>query len=147
MSTEALLLPFVVSKPYTVELLGHTIDIFRIAFLLEGGENIWKEDSAQQQQPQEILEQIDIFCKGEPKNIDGITLLPVDPLKTQLSEFLFYDEQSLPLGCDSETLMWRSFFYFQEGDIKKNFIDSWKYLPSISKYIDEALKVWNDINI
>jgi len=144
MSTDTLLLPFVVSKPYILEVLGHNLSICRIAFLLEGGENIWREDTLH---PQQILEQNDIFCKGEPKNIDEITLLPVDPLKTKLSDFLFYDEQSLPLGSDSETLMWRSFFYFQESDMKKNFIDSWKYPQSISKYIDEALKVWNDINI
>jgi hypothetical protein len=138
------LLPFVVSKPYEVSILTHTLKIYRIAFLLEQGTNIWMEDTGNTKDIRtNFLEPNDIFAHNDKfwSMADDIHLIPIDSQKTKLSEFMFYDDGT------SEGLVWRSFYYIYNTEQDKSFLDDWKYPENISRHFDEALKVWRVINI
>ena len=131
------ILPFIVSKPYEIKVLEHPLKVYRIAFMLDDGEKLWEEDA----NIKDVLSTNDLFPKMIKKEKDGCALVAIDLEKTKLGDFFFYDDPESP----SEGLMWRTFFYFQDTSTQKNFIDSWKYPKMVAKYIDSALKIWNDI--
>jgi hypothetical protein len=142
-----LLLPFLVSKPYETSVLGHTLKVMRIAFLLERGETLWEEEEATLPEVEKgYMEVNDIVPFSQTKWVkkDNILFIPVDSQKTQLSDFYFHHEaQSFDSG-----LIWRTFYYIQDNTKgNKNFLDEWKYPKDLSIYFDDALKIWSDINI
>ena len=141
------LLPFLVSKSYELSVLGHTLKVMRIAFLLERGETVWEEQEATLTDIESgYMESNDIYTFPQDKWVkNGDTLfIPVDSKKTTLSDFYFHNEaQSFDEG-----LIWRVFYYIQDSTKdNKNFLDEWKYPKDLSIYFDDALKVWNDINV
>jgi len=139
------ILPFLISKPYEVAILGHTLKVMRIAFLLDSATNIWEEDVSptKKEIQTNFLESNDIF-PFTPKYWqlqDDVYLIPVDSKKTNIHDFSFYEDGDATV----EGLVWRSFFYIHDG--QKSFLDSWEYPETIHKYFSNALKVWNSINI
>lgn len=131
------LLPFIVSKPYKNKILDHDIEVYRIAFLLDNGTDIWDEPDAASQ-----LEINEIYPYSQWKDIDSITYVPVNNEKTQIQNFVLYEEDPNQGG-----LVWRTFFYFLDTTTEKSFLDSWKYPANFETLLNNALKVWNDINI
>jgi len=140
-------LPFLVSNPYEISLLGHNLKVVRIAFLLERGETIWEEMEASLSDVEKAyMEANDIytFPRSTWVKKNDILFIPVDSKKTRLSDFYFHHEAP----SFEEGLIWRTFYYII--DVTKdntNFLDEWKYPKDLSVYFDDALKIWNVINI
>lgn len=133
------LLPFIVSKPYEIKILEHTINLYRIAFILETGETLWKESGT----IEDILSANELVPKATHIEKDGCVLIPISTEKTKIEDFYFYEDPDAP----SEGLVWRSFFYFQDTSTQASFMGHWKYPKSIRSYIDNALKIWNNIYV
>lgn len=137
------ILPFLISKPYEVAILGHTLKVMRIAFLLDSATNVWEEDvnPTKKEIQTNFLESNDIFPFATKfwQVQEDVHLIPIDSKKTHINDFSFYEDGA------AEGLVWRSFFYVYDG--QKSFLDSWEYPETISKYFSNALKVWNSINI
>ena len=152
-------LPFVVSKPYTREMIN--ITVYRIAFLLEGGERlIYEEDGTD---PVKFLTEMDIFPLTPATTLEKNSplLIPVDPKRTNMADFAFYEDESVVTQAtiDSGTLMWRSYYVFQDSGTGKDILDDegvggerggeggGLHCGLLQPYIGSALKVWRDIYV
>ena len=141
-------IPFMVSKPYNIRMFDNNINIYRIALLLDNGTNIWAEDTKTDKLIQEnhlIPNDIISFPITKWQNVEGLTYIPVDSSKTNIKDFLQYEETH-HVGTDAG-LLWRTFYYFHEPITNKNFLESWNYPKEFIPYLDNALKIWNVINI
>jgi len=140
-------IPFMVSKPYSVRMFDNNINIYRIALLLDNGTSVWAEDAKTNVIIQEnhlIPNDIISFPITKWQNEGELTYIPVDSSKTNIKDFLQYEETQ-QVGTDAG-LLWRTFYYFHEPITNKNFLESWNYPKEFMPYLDNALKVWNVIN-
>uniref|UniRef100_A0A6C0IA60 Uncharacterized protein n=1 Tax=viral metagenome TaxID=1070528 RepID=A0A6C0IA60_9ZZZZ len=140
-------IPFMVSKPYSVRMFDNNINIYRIALLLDNGTSVWTEDTKTDRLIQEnhlIPNDIISFPLIKWQNTEGLTYIPVDPTRTNIKDFLQYEETQ-QVSSDAG-LLWRTFYYFHEPIANKNFLESWNYPKEFIPYLDNALKVWNVIN-
>jgi len=99
--------------------LGPT-QITVIQMLLVGGTTLWEEEDSLELQ--EILGPNGICVIGPPTIHGKMVFCPVDPLKTNLSDFYQWSEISKE---DHETICWRTYYLVGE----KNAYRSWLPLP------------------
>ena len=143
------ILPFMVSKPYSVKMFNSNINIYRIALLLDNGTTVWTEEANTDMAIQKIhLVPNDIVSFPLTKwkhDSSSLIYIPVDPSKTNIKDFLQYEETN---NIEEQAgLLWRTFYYLHEPITDKNFLESWNYPKELIPYLDNALKVWNVINI
>ena len=144
----SLILPFMVSKPYSIKMFNSNINIYRIALLLENGKTIWTEaantDVAIQKNHLVPNDIISFPLTKWKHDSSGLLYIPVDPSKTNIKDFLHYEEtNTVEEQCG---ILWRTFYYIHDPITGKNFLESWNYPKEFIPYLDNALKVWNVIN-
>jgi hypothetical protein len=96
------------------------ITMFQIVTI--GGTILWKEDSELELES-DVLHPNGIYLQGPPIQRGDFYLCPVDPYKTNLSDFYQWTEIS---PDDTETFCWRTFYITGES---KNY-RSWLPIPS-----------------
>ena len=144
------ILPFMVSKPYSVKMFNSNINIYRIALLLDNGTTVWTEaantDTMIQTHylvPNDIIS-FPLTKWKHDSSSSSLIYIPVDSSKTNIKDFLQYEETN---NVEEQAgLLWRTFYYFHDPVTDKNFLESWNYPKEFILYLDNALKVWNVIN-
>lgn len=82
------------------------MQITMFQLLTIGGTLPWKEDSSLRLE-EDILHPNGIYLQGSPIQQDDMYLCPVDPNKTNMSDFYQWNELSLD---DTDTFCWRTVY-------------------------------------
>ena len=96
-----IIIPFIHKVKYVPPM---QITMFQL--LTIGGTLSWKEDSSLRLE-EDILHPNGIYLQGQPIQRDDMYLCPVDPIKTNISDFYQWNELS---KNDTETFCWRTIY-------------------------------------